>query len=151
MHEAAGGDAGEHPVHHRPRQRVAAGEELIGRKLKLAPVIDATHARAADRHPPATERHRPILIAVTLAGPVRVVLALRARKRLHPQFHQLLHQAQPGADTQRQQPLTRCRDQLAQPLLNLHGQRPPALLRGSDDLPAGYLLHGGSSCPLGLG
>ena len=34
--ELARRDAGEHPVHHRPRQRVTIGEVLIGRDRQLA-------------------------------------------------------------------------------------------------------------------
>ena len=53
--EAAGGDAGEHPVHHRPRQRVAVGEVLIRRDGQLVLVVGRAHPRSwtATRRPPS--------------------------------------------------------------------------------------------------
>ena len=42
-------------------------------------------------------------------------------------------------------------DELTQCLLDLRWQRALDRRRGRDDLRRGYLLHGGSSCPRGLG
>ena len=38
--ELPGRDAGEHPVHHRPLQRIAIGEVLVGRDRQLALAVD---------------------------------------------------------------------------------------------------------------
>ena len=53
---------------------------------------------------------------------VRVVLALRADDLVDLLLHQLVQHAEPDADAQRQQPLLRCPDQLAQRLLHPRGQ-----------------------------
>ena len=62
-----------------------------------------------------------------------------------------MNDAQPEPHAQREQSLPRCPDELAERFLNLRRQRTLQRLRGRDDLRAGYLLHGGSSCPLGPG
>jgi hypothetical protein len=134
-------DAGEDPIHHRPGQRVALGEVPVRRDGQLVLVVSRPHPRPADRHASPTE----------LGGPVVVVLALRAHDLRHLGFHQLVHDTEPDADAQRQQPLPRRADELAQRLLNLRWKRALRCLPGRDDPRRGYLLHGGSSCPRGLG
>jgi len=116
----------------------------------LALVVDRAHPRPADLHAPAAERHRSVLTPVTLRGPVRVVLVLRAHDFVDLALHQRVHDPEPNAHAQRKQSLPRCPDQLAERILNLRRQRTLQRLHGRDDLRAGYLLHGGSSCPLGL-
>ena len=90
-------------------------------------------------------------MAVALRCPVAVVLALGAHDLVDLELHQLVYDAQPDADAQRQQALPRCPDELAQRLLNLRRQRALRCIRGPDDLGGRYLPQGGSSCPLGLG
>jgi uncharacterized protein with GYD domain len=62
-----------------------------------------------------------------------------------------MHDPEPNADAQREQALTSCPDQLAERLLDLRRERTLDRLHRRDDLRRGYLLHGGSSCPRGLG
>ena len=54
-----------------------------------------------------------------------------------------MHDTQTEADAQREQPVPRCPDELAERFLNLRRERQLRRLRGRDDLRAGYLLHGG--------
>ena len=147
----ARGHARQHPVHHHDGQRIPVGEVLIRLHRQLALIIRRANPRPSDLDPPAAQGHRPALVTVALGRPIRVVPALRADDLLDLSLHQLVHHTQPDPDAQRQQPLPRDPDQLAERLLNLRWERPLQRLRGRDDLRAGYLLHGGSSCPLGLG
>jgi len=117
-------DAGEHPIHHRPRQRVTIGEVLIGLDRQLALVISRADPRTVDRHAPATERHRPVLVAVTLRRPIPVVLALRADDLVDLTLHQLMHDTKTETDAEREQPVPRCADELAKRPLNLRRERP---------------------------
>ena len=48
----ARGDAREHPVHHRPCERVAVGEVPVCRERQLPLVIGAPHTRPVDLHAP---------------------------------------------------------------------------------------------------
>jgi hypothetical protein len=139
----ARGHAGEHPVHHRPRQRVPISEVLIGGDRQLALVVGRADPGTADVHAPGAQGHRPALVTVTLRGPTRVVLALRAHDLVDLGLHQLVHDAEPDADAQREQPLPRRADQLTERLLNCRRQRTLQRLRGGDVLRARYLLHGG--------
>jgi len=145
--EPAGRDAGQHLLEHRPRQRVAVGEVRIGRQRHLGRPVDRAHPRPRDPNAPATERDLAGLVAVTNRDAAGVALALRANNITNFFLHQLGQHAEPDADAQRQQPVLRGPDQLAQRLLHRRRQR---------QLPTGVLLllygaHGGSSCPRGLG
>jgi hypothetical protein len=82
---------GEHPLHHRAGQRVAVGEVLVGLDLKLVLVVGRAHPRTADRNAPATERHRPVLVAVAHRDAVTAVLALGADDLGHLELHQRMH------------------------------------------------------------
>src|SRR4051794_23684613 len=62
-----------------------------------------------------------------------------------------MHDPEPNADAQREQALTSCPDELAERLLDRRWERTLDRLHGRDDLRRGWLLHGGSSCPRGLG
>src|SRR5215210_430174 len=84
-------------------------------------------------------------------GALSVPLALRAHGLVDLGFPQLVHHAQAAADAEREQTLTRGANELAHRLLNLRWQRHLRRLDARDDLAGRYLLHGGSSCPLGLG
>ena len=116
----AGRDAGEHPVHHRPRERVTIGEVLIAATVSSRSP-SAVRTRGADRHAPAAQRHRPLLVAVTDRHPVGVMLALRAHDLGDLELHQLVHNAEPDPHAERQQPLPRGPDQLAERFLDLAG------------------------------
>jgi hypothetical protein len=84
---------------------------------------------------------------MTLRRSVRVVLALRAHDLGDLELHQLMHDAEPGAHAQRQQPLPRRADKLTERLLNRRGEQTLRRLDRPDDLRHGYLQHGGSSFP----
>ena len=129
--ELARRDAGEHPVHHRPRQRVAVGEVLVALNRQLALVVGRAHPRATDRDPPAAQGHRPVLVAVTDRDAIGVVLALRADDLVDLELHQLVHDAEPDADAEREQALPRCPDELAQRLLDPRWERTLRRLAGS--------------------
>jgi hypothetical protein len=90
-------------------------------------------------------------VAVTVSDAIAVVLALRAHDLVDLERHQLVDNAEPDADAQREQSLPRCPDELTERLLDLRWKRTLLRLQSRDDLRRGYLLHGGSSCPLGLG
>ena len=144
--EAPRRDAGEHLLQHDPGQRVAVGEVGIGRQRHLALAIDGPDPRTLDRNAPAAERDLAVLVAVTHRDAVRVALALRAHDIVDLLLQHLGQHAQPGRDTERQQPLLRGPDQLAQRLLHTRGQH--SLLRGHGGRDRYGLLHGGSSFDL---
>src|SRR5450755_54046 len=147
----AGRDAGEHPVHHRPRERVTISEVLVALDGQFVLVVSRADPRTVNRNAPTAERHRPVLVTVTLRRPVGVVLVLRAHDLVDFALHQLMHDAETETNAQREQPLPRCPNELAECLLNLRRQRQLRRLPGRDDLRAGYLLHGGPPVPDGLG
>ena len=147
----AGRDAGEHPVHHRPRQRVAVSEVLVALNGQLALVHGRAHPRTTHRNAPGAQGHRPGLVAVPDSDAIRVVLALRADDFVDLELHQLVHDAEPDTHAEREQALSRCPDQLAQRLLDSRWKRTLGRPQGRDDLGGEYLLHGGPSCPRGLG
>jgi hypothetical protein len=147
----AGRDAGEHPVHHRPGQRITISEVLVALPRQPMLVIDRAHPRPAHPHASAAERHRPAFVTVPLRRPVRDVLVPRAHDLVDLALHQPMHDGETETHAQREQPLPRCPDELAARLLNLRRQRTLQRLRGRHDLRAGYLLHGGSYRPLGPG
>jgi hypothetical protein len=149
--EAASGDAGQHAVHHRPGERVAVREVLIDCDRQLVLLVGRAHARPRDLHAPSAERHRAVLVTVANGDAVRLVLALRAHDVVDLELHQFVHDGKPDTHAQREQALPRCPNELAERLLDLRWERTLSNLRGRDDLRAGYLLHGGSSCPFGLG
>ena len=62
-----------------------------------------------------------------------------------------MHNTEPDTDAQREQSLPRCPHKLTERLLDLRWQRTLDSLDSRHDLRRGYLLHGGSSCPRGLG
>ena len=49
------------------------------------------------------------------------MLALRTDDLVDLELHQLVHDAEPDTDAEREQPLPRCPDELAERLLNLRG------------------------------
>ena len=80
---------------------------------------------------------------MTLRCPVGFPLPLRPDDLGHLGLHQLMHDAEPDTDAQREQSLPRRADELAKRLLDLRWERTLSGLRGRDDLRARYLLHGG--------
>lgn len=119
--EAARGDAGEHSIHHRPGERITVGEVLIRRERQLVLVVGSAHPRPADSHAPAAERHRSVLVTVALGDTPRIVLALRPDDLAHLKLHQLVHDAEPNTNAQREQPLSRCPDEPPERLLWICG------------------------------
>ncbi len=82
------------------------------------------HPRAADRHAPAAQRHRSVLVAVALRRPGRGrACPSGPRPRSTSSFHQLVHDTEPDTDAQRQQALPRRPDKLAERLLDPRRQR----------------------------
>jgi hypothetical protein len=136
-----GRDAGEHPLQHHRRELITAGEVLIGPDRQLALVVLGPHPRPLNRDAPAAEGDRPIIAAVPIRRPVRVVLAARAAHLLDLLSHQLLQHAQPNPDAQREQPLLRSSDQLTERLLDARWQRPLDAFVAGIDLPRRYGLH----------
>jgi len=74
---------------------------------------------------------------VTDCHAIAVVLALRSDDLVDFQLHQLVHDAQPDADREREQSLPRCPDELAERLLDLRWERTLGRLQGRDDLRGG--------------
>ena len=85
-------------------------------------------------------------MAMALGGALGVVLALGPDDLGHLRLHQLVHDAEPDANAQGEQPLLRCPDEFTQRLLDLRWERALRVLGRRGDLRCGYLLHGGSSC-----
>src|SRR5439155_373353 len=86
-----------------------------------------------------------------MRSPIGVPLALWSDDLIDLELHQLMHDPEADTDAEREQSLPRCTDELAECLQDLRWERALDRLRGRDDLRRGYLLHGGSSCPRGLG
>jgi hypothetical protein len=105
---AAGGDAGEHPLQHNPRELIARGEVLIAPNRHLLAAVPGTHPRPLDPNATAAERDLPVIAAVPVHHPVRIMAAPRAAHVLDLLSHQLLQHAQPDTDAQREQSLLRC-------------------------------------------
>ena len=145
---AAGRDAGEHPLEHDPRERVTVGEMRVRLQWQLAATVDAADARSFDLHASAAQRHLARLVPVTYRAPLPVMAALRAHDLDDLFFHQLGQHSQADTDAEREQPLLRSTDQLAERFLHPDRQHS---LRSGHDLPEryGFLLHGGSSFDLG--
>src|SRR5215211_606473 len=139
---AARRDAGQHPLQHRLRQRVAVGEVVVGGKPHLLSAVGAADARPLHPDATAAERHLAQLVPVPHGGALRVVLAPRADDLDHLFLEQLGQHPEPDADAQGEQPLLRRADQLPERLLHMLRQ---------DDLFSARLgerygaLHGGSS------
>jgi transposase len=145
--QAAGRDAGPHPLEHDPRERIAVGEVLVGREPRLLAAVGRAHARALHRDAAAAERDLASLATVTDGDAIRVVLAPRSDDVIDLLAHQLVQDAEPDTDRERQQPLLRSSRQLAERNLHPLGQlRRVRAGRRGPDLINQYLLHGGSSC-----
>ena len=144
--ETARRNAGEHLLQHHPSQRVAISEVRIAGQRHLALAVDGPDPRALHRDAPAAERDLAGLVAMAHRAAIGVALALGAHDLVDLLFEQLGQHAEPGRDAQRQQPLLRCPDQLAQRLLHTRGQH--RFLRGHGGRDRYGLLHGGSSFDL---
>ena len=103
-------------------------------------VVGRAHPRPAHRHAATAQRHRPVIVTVTLRDPVRIVLALRADDLVDLELHQLMHDAEPDTDAEREQPLPRCPHELAERLLNWRRQRTLGCLQVVTSFGAGTLL-----------
>jgi hypothetical protein len=76
-------------------------------------------------------------VTVTDRDAVGVVLALGPDDLADLEIHQLVHDAEPDPDAEREQALPRRPDELAQRLLNLRWERALRRLQGRDDLRRG--------------
>ena len=101
---AARGQPGEHRPDHVLGQQVGIGEGAVGLQLDLA-ALDAAHPRPLDAHPPAAERDRACLGAVTVNSALGVVTALLTGELGDLGVHQLAHHLQTDRRGGRQQPL----------------------------------------------
>ena len=145
--EAPGRDAGEHPLEHDTRERIAIGEVPIGGEPDLLAAVGAAHARALDRDTPAAERHLAGLLPVADGRALGIMLPARPDDVIDLLGHQLLQHAEPDADRKGEQPLLRGAGQFAERGLHVLGQlRRLRAGRHGGDLINQYLLHGGSSC-----
>jgi len=108
----------------------------IDPKRDLLAAVDAARPRPAHPNAPGAERDLAVLMTVTHRSPVGVVPALRAHDIADLFFHQLTQHAEPDSDAQRQQPVLRRPDELAERLLHarrqhlLHPALPADLLVG---------------------
>jgi hypothetical protein len=96
---------------------IPVSEVLKSRQPDLGHDAGAPHPRTLDLDTPTTERHLTTLVARTHRRPLQVAPALR-NDIVDLLAHQLLERAQPNARAQRQQPLLRSPDQLAQRVLH---------------------------------
>jgi hypothetical protein len=120
---------------------------LVGREPRLLAAVGRAHARALHRDAAAAERDLASLATVTDGDAIRVVLAPRSDDVIDLLAHQLVQDAEPDTDRERQQPLLRSSRQLAERNLHPLGQlRRVRAGRRGPDLINQYLLHGGSSC-----
>jgi hypothetical protein len=119
---AASGDASEHPLQHRLRQRVTVAEVLIRRKPHLLATVGAPYPRPLHRDPPAAERHLTRLVPVPHRDAIRDVLALGTDQLDDLLLEQLSQHTEADTDAQRQQALLRRPDQLAERLLHARRQ-----------------------------
>jgi hypothetical protein len=91
---------------------------LIAREPQLTLAVGRAHPRALDRDAAAAERHLAGLATVTDRRAIRVVLAPRTDDLVDLLGHQLVQDAEPDADRQREQTLLRGARQLTERLLH---------------------------------
>src|SRR6202034_1310303 len=120
-------------------------EMLIRREWHLRLAVGGPGPWAANLDPATAERHRAVLVTMPDRDTVRVVLALRTHDVIDLLLHQLAQHTEPDTDAQRQQPLLRCPNQLAQRFLHALGEHGLITGRLNDRYVA---LHGGSSLDL---
>ena len=121
---AAGGQLGHHPFQGQATQDLGRGEQLVAGHGQLGAAIGRPHPRSAHRHPAAPQGDRTVVVAVTDRHPVRVPPALGASQGGHVVVHHRLHDLQPGAHRQGQQPLPGRLGQLGHGHHHRVGQRP---------------------------
>ena len=102
---AASRQAGQHPLQRHLAQQLRRAEQLIRGDRHLPGPVGGPHPRAGDRHPPATQGHRPTLTPVPHRHPHHVVPALRPGQCVHVGLHQRRHHLQARTHGQGQQPL----------------------------------------------
>ena len=77
-------DAGEHPIHHHPGERITIGEVPIRLDRQLVLIIGRADPGAAYRYLPPTQGHRPVFVTMTLRSPVGLPLPLRSDRPRRP-------------------------------------------------------------------
>ena len=100
---AAGGHAGQHPLHRHLGQQVRRGEHRVAVQADLTAAVSAHRPGPAHRHLPAAQHHRARSAAVALGCAVRVVLASRAGHRGDLLFHHLGDHDHAGGAAERHQ------------------------------------------------
>ena len=150
---AAGGDPGEHLLHHHRGQLVLGGERLVAGERHL----DAAHGarpRPGDLHLAPAEGDRAALLPVPHRGALRVVPALGPDDAGDLLLEHRLHHGHPGRHAQREQSLACRAGDIAEHRGELLGQlgRPRRRVGRLDQAQSRYvLLHGGPSSRMILG
>jgi len=101
---AAGGQPGQHPLHHHLGEQVLAGEMLIAGQRHLVSV-DGACPWPGHRRPAPAQGDRTATRAVAHRGPLGVVLALGPACLADFGLKHRGHHRQPGGHAHRQQPL----------------------------------------------
>ncbi len=104
---SAGGQPGQHPLHHHLSEHVLSGKVRVAIERNLMPVNGA-RSRPGHRNTPPAQGYRALLGAVAHRDPLRVVLVLRPGDLGHLGLKDRLHHRQPGGHAHRQKPLA-CR------------------------------------------
>ena len=115
--------AGEHLLEHDPGHRVAVGEVRIRGEWHFARVVGGTHTWPLHSDPAAAEGDLAGLVTVAHRGPLGDLRVLRSDDLVDLALHHLGQHAQADADAQRQQPIPRGVNQLAERRLHPRRQR----------------------------
>jgi hypothetical protein len=117
-------DTSEHPLEHDAGELITVSEMLVGHQRHLRLPVSGPRPWAFDLHPPATERHLPVLVAVADRCAVAVPPPLRADQLIDLLLQQPSEHVQPDLDRERQQTLPRCPQHLQEPPGHAPGARP---------------------------
>src|SRR4051794_12992662 len=85
-------------------------------QLDLPGTVSAADPRAADRHPPTTQRDLPILMAMAHRRALPIVATLRSHDLVDLGLHELVQHSQPDTNAERQQPFPGGAGELAERL-----------------------------------
>ena len=112
--EPARGNTRQHLLEHDPAERVTVSEIRIRRQRHLVLTVDGARPWMLHSDPPATERDRAVLVAVTDSGAVLDGRVLGPNDLVELGLHHLAQNAQPDTDAQSEQPLLRGADELSE-------------------------------------